>query len=120
MERPMLPAGILKSLYTVQLEHYCDYLEKQIDLSKDNEFLKIVGHNTHKEVINLVIEESSELIKELTKQNRGIGNVENLIEEIADVYIVLNQLKVKLKIDNEEIMKKINEKINRTVERFGL
>jgi NTP pyrophosphatase (non-canonical NTP hydrolase) len=57
----------------------------------------------------VAIEECSELIKELTKALRGKGNFDNLSEEIADVEIMLEQ--IKLIYDNQErvnyyIMKK--------------
>ena len=41
----------------------------------------------------VAIEELSELIKEITKINRSKGNNANLAEEIADVEIVIEQLK---------------------------
>lgn len=40
----------------------------------------------------VAIEELSELQKELTKWLRGKGNYEGLMEEMADVSIMLNQL----------------------------
>ena len=43
--------------------------------------------------ITMFFEEASELIKELTKELRGKGNRENIAEEIADVEIMLEQLK---------------------------
>ena len=57
----------------------------------------------------VAIEECSELQKELTKALRGKGNFDNLSEEIADVEIMLEQ--IKLIYDNQErvnyyIMKK--------------
>ena len=42
----------------------------------------------------VAIEELSELTKEITKQLRGIGNKDHLTEEIADVEIMLEQLKM--------------------------
>ena len=41
----------------------------------------------------MVIEEMSELIKELSKDLRQRGVVENIAEEVADVEITLNQIK---------------------------
>ena len=45
-----------------------------------------------KHQIIIAIEELSELIKELTKYLRNGDNEEHLTEEMADVYIVLEQL----------------------------
>jgi NTP pyrophosphatase (non-canonical NTP hydrolase) len=42
----------------------------------------------------MAIEEMSELIKELTKELRSRGDVEHIAEEIADVEIMLSQLKI--------------------------
>ena len=42
----------------------------------------------------MAIEEMSELIKELTKELRDRGDVEHIAEEIADVEIMLSQLKI--------------------------
>ena len=40
----------------------------------------------------MVLEEMSELSKELCKASRGLGNVEHIAEEIADVQITLEQM----------------------------
>lgn len=40
----------------------------------------------------VAIEELSELQKELTKQIRGNGDINHISEEMADVYIMLEQL----------------------------
>ena len=42
----------------------------------------------------MVIEEMSELTKELCKELRSRGNVENIADELADVEITLAQLKM--------------------------
>lgn len=42
----------------------------------------------------MAIEEMSELIKELTKELRQRGDIEHIAEEIADVEIMLSQLKI--------------------------
>jgi len=47
---------------------------------------------THQKVI--AMEEMSELTKELSKSIRGAKNIEAVVEEIADVEIMLAQLKV--------------------------
>lgn len=40
----------------------------------------------------MALEEMSELAKELCKASRGLGNVEHIAEEIADVQITLEQM----------------------------
>ena len=44
--------------------------------------------------LNICIEELSELIKELCKVKRGIGNLDNIAEEMADVKIIMEQLDI--------------------------
>lgn len=51
--------------------------------------------------LNVVIEELSELIKEVCKIKRGIGNMTNLAEEVADVEIMCEQLRYLYNIDSE-------------------
>ena len=42
----------------------------------------------------MVVEEMSELTKELCKELRNRGNVENIADELADVEVTLAQLKM--------------------------
>ena len=67
----------------------------------------------------VAIEELSELQKEICKTYRIKGKKENLIEEIADVYIMLEQIKLFYIIDDKTILDKIEEKNNRTRERLA-
>ena len=60
----------------------------------------------------MAIEEMSELIKELTKELRNRGNVENIADELADVEIMLAQLKIMYKIHDLVIEHK-DFKLNR-------
>ena len=48
----------------------------------------------------MAIEEMSELTKELCKELRDRGNVENIADELADVEITLAQIKMIYKIQN--------------------
>ena len=61
----------------------------------------------------MFIEESAELVKELLKEFREIGNINKIIEEIVDVQIVLDQLKL-IYCSDINLYKKVRlEKINR-------
>lgn len=51
----------------------------------------------------VAIEEMSELTKELSKQKRGEGNRDHLIEEIADVYLCLEKIEQMNNITHEEL-----------------
>ena len=77
----------------------------------------LANYNGLNKVSNLVIEECSELIKELTKLNRNIGNLDNVKEEICDVIITIKQLINCLKLTNldDEMVKKLD----RTLKRIG-
>lgn len=61
--------------------------------------------------LNVAIEEFSELIKEICKNKRGSNNRDNIIEEMADCYIMLKQLEIIFDIEYPEIaeMKYIKE-----------
>ena len=51
--------------------------------------------------LTVVIEELSELIKEVCKMKRNIGWVDHLAEEVADVEIMCEQLRYIFAIDDE-------------------
>ena len=70
------------------------------------------------EIMNLVIEECSELIKEITKSYRGMGDVNNIEEEIADVLLVIYQLMHLLDISEDDIRKTVEEKVERTMQTY--
>ena len=59
--------------------------------------------------MNVAMEECSELIKEISKIIRGKGNLANLAEEIADVEIMLEQLKLMYYIEEIVATKKDNK-----------
>lgn len=71
--------------------------------------------NIYGEKMQLVVatEELSELIKEITKLIRGKGNPVNLVEEIADVRIMIRQLMMICDITDKEVNDEINFKILR-------
>lgn len=70
--------------------------------------------------IIIAIEELSELQKELCKALRNNANYDNIVEEIADVEIMLEQMKIYFEIKEYEIEEMKKLKIERTKERLGL
>ena len=66
----------------------------------------------------VAVEELSELQKELCKSLRDKTNVDNIVEEIADVTIMLEQLKIYFKISDSDLNSVIDYKIKRTKERL--
>ena len=67
----------------------------------------------------VTIEELSELQKEVTKQIRNEGKMENLVEEMADVYIVMEYLKMILAITDDDINREVEKKLNRLENRLN-
>ena len=61
----------------------------------------------------MIIEEMSELMKEICKHQRGKNNREHIIEEMADVYIMLEQARFMYKIPHEDINYMIDVKLTR-------
>ena len=65
----------------------------------------------------VAMEELGELCQQIAKMIRGEGSLINLVEEIADVYIVLDELKLIFSLDEKEIDDEINFKLARLNER---
>ena len=65
-------------------------MEKQEENKVYQEAIDLFGVTSQK---IMVIEEMSELTKELCKELRDRGNVENIADELADVEITLAQIK---------------------------
>ena len=66
----------------------------------------------------MAIEEMSELTKEICKDFRGKLNREHLIEEMADVTIMLDQMLLIYKISGEEVGLMRIKKVERLKERL--
>lgn len=67
----------------------------------------------------IVIEELSELQKEVCKDLRGYERREEIKEEMADVYICLQMLKEIYNFSNEELEKMYERKMRRNIERIN-
>ena len=67
----------------------------------------------------MVFEEMSELQKELCKHSRGADNTEHIAEEIADVQIMLDQIKI-LHNCSGLVERYRRQKIDRLKERLGI
>lgn len=68
--------------------------------------------------LNVAIEELSELIKEICKHKRGEDNLDHIIEEMADCYLMLSQLRIIFGIKIVDISKIKLEKLNRLEKRL--
>lgn len=67
----------------------------------------------------VAIEEMSELQKELSKFIRGKGNRDNLIEEVADVLVMITQIQLMYDIPDDEVERIMYLKLNRLKERIA-
>lgn len=68
----------------------------------------------------ILIEECSELTKEATKMLRGHGRRENMIEELADVTVMCEQMRIILGLSDDQLEDMAKAKMIRTMERGGI
>ena len=86
-------------------------------MNNDNIYRRLIKHFGHKNQIIIAIEELSELQKELCKFLRGDSNNSPIAGEMADVEIMLEQLK--LIFNNAySVQFKKTAKIERTKKRY--
>ena len=89
-------------------------MPKDIPLYFSNQVLEDNGLG-YEELI--LLEELSELQKEVTKHLRGKGDLRNIVSEMADVYICLSHLQTGMFISDREINEAIMNKVERYFER---
>ncbi len=68
--------------------------------------------------LNIAIEEFSELTKEICKYKRGADNISQIAEEVADCYIMLEQIKFIFNLDSADISIIMTKKIERLKQRM--
>lgn len=90
-------------------------MEKYIDTCY--ELIKKLNKSTDSQII-YVVEESSELIKELCKLKRNKGDINLIVEECADVITSIILLLITLDIDLEQIIDYGIYKNNRAIKRY--
>ena len=92
---------------------------------------QVIKVNTTQNILTIAIEELSELmqvickLKRLTNQDKTLRKeekqiFEDLKEELADVYLLLEQIKILTQTNDYEIERRISEKIKRTFEKVGV
>ena len=92
---------------------------------------QLIKINTLQNILTISIEELAELIqvicklKRLTNQDKALRKEEHQIfedlkEELSDVYLVLEQIKIINDINDYEIERRISKKIRRTFEKVGV
>lgn len=68
--------------------------------------------------LTVAVEEFSELIKEICKNKRGVDNRANIVEEVADCYIMLEQLAMIFGIKPCEVNAMVGKKLERLEKRL--
>lgn len=68
--------------------------------------------------IVMFMEEAAELTQALSKNIRGKDNRSDIIEEMADVLIMVEQIKIIFEVDEKEIQDIIEVKLKRIEERI--
>lgn len=83
----------------------------------DNKIEKLITHAGETLTKYIIQEELGELSHEISKDLRGGLNREHLLEEMADVYIVLNMAQKIYKVSDEELHNEVNIKMTRNLKR---
>ena len=86
-------------------------------MNSEELYKELLGKYGDKQVY-VAIEELSELQKELCKYLRGKGDIRNMIEEIADVTIMIKQMMVYFGIEPSTVEFVMTKKLERTKERL--
>ena len=92
---------------------------------------QLIKINTLQNIFTISIEELAELtqvickLKRLTNQDKTLRKEEQQIfeelkEELSDVYLLLEQIKILTQTNDYEIERRISEKIRRTFEKVGV
>ena len=92
---------------------------------------QLIKINTLQNIFTIAIEELSELMQvicklkrwndyDITLRKESSQIFEDLKEELSDVYVVLEQIKIINDISDYEIERRISEKIRRTFEKVGV
>ena len=84
----------------------------------DDKVKLLLNSKSNTENKAIIIEELSELQKEVTKDIRKKFNRDNFLEEMADVVIVLHMAKEIYNISESELDKVINKKMERNLSRL--
>lgn len=82
------------------------------------DYFKIFKYFGYENQRRKLVEEINELNDEILLFEKGIGDIQDLKEELADCYILLKQFKEYYEITDEELMVIIRYKLNRTLERI--
>lgn len=85
---------------------------------KEAKIKRIINHYGKEAQKDVAIEEMSELTKELIKERRIKYNMDSILEEIADVTLMLHQLLIIYNFTEEDVKRIIDEKVERQIKRI--
>lgn len=79
-----------------------------------------IDHYGMENQLEMVQEECSELIQAISKYKRlkSIKTINNIVDELVDVHIMVNQLRVMLSIPLYDLNNQIDYKLNRLQQRI--
>lgn len=94
-----------------------EYIESKECSDVINEALVTFGYDKQ---LDMIIEESAELIVSINKLKRNgyLREKANVLTEVADVYIMLEQLKIITDISQVELENEIRSKVTRLKDRL--
>lgn len=99
-------------MHRINRENRREYVEKAICLASDLHKREDISDDV------FVIEECSELIKELMKKKRGLGNEEHIIEEACDVLTTVFTLLYSHGVDENTVAKNIILKVRKAQKKY--
>ena len=83
------------------------------------EIEQITNHYSKEQQVLQTIEEMAELTKELLKNiNRGKNNNKDILDELVDVYVMLEQIQSYYHFTDDEITDGMRKKIKRQIRRI--
>lgn len=90
------------------------------NIERQRAYHEIIEHYGIESQLNIVQEELAELIQSISKYKRKktSNNLISVVEEIADVDIMIQQLVIMLSISPYEINTEIDYKLNRQLQRI--
>lgn len=107
LNREVFIEQLNKTDSSIDEERMLDMLTKSVDSN-----LSDGNPRGHRNLI-IVMEELSELSKEISKELRGKGDKANILEELADVQLGIYYVQEICKINNEDLRKAMNVKMKR-------
>lgn len=85
-------------------------------ISQKEQLQEIVNHYGADHQKDKLFEEMAELQKEVCKEKDGKGDISHIAEELADVYVMLQQMQLIYGITDEKVEMEAQKKIERTLD----